>query len=245
MTRLVAVAALLLAPGIAPADDPMLPPADVYVIGERHDNPGHHATQARLVTQVRPSAVVFEMLTPGQAARILLDTPRDAATLGPLLDWAESGWPDIAWYAPIMAATDAPILGAAGDGDDLSGYGLDEPLPAGEQTTREALQSAAHCDALPFEALPRFVARQREADARFAARTLAALDAHGSPVVLIAGNGHARIDWGVPAAIARVRPGVRVVAVVQGEGGADDVPPGDVSLTSRPVERGDPCMAFR
>ncbi len=114
-----------------------------------------------------------------------------------------------------------------------------------EQATREALQADAHCDTLPSDLLPRFVASQREADARFAAVTLAALDTHGAPVVLIAGNGHARTDWGVPAAIARAAPEVAVVALVQSEGVPGDVPPGDIVLTSAGPARSDPCAAFR
>ena len=220
-----------------------LPPADIYVLGEIHDNPDHHAVQARLVGEIAPAALVFEQLTGEQADRITPDTPRTAAALGELLDWAESGWPDIALYAPIMAATEAPILGAAGAPGDLSAYGLDEALPPAEQAARVALQAEAHCGALPPELLPQFVARQREMDALFAARTVAAYDAHGGPVVLIAGNGHARTDWGVPAAIARVRPELRVVALVQGEGG--ETVPGTVTLQSDAPPREDPCAAFR
>jgi hypothetical protein len=235
-------AALALWAGAAGAAE--LPPADIYVLGEVHGNPVHHARQAEMVAEIAPSAVVFEQLTEEQAGRIAPGTPRDAATLGPLLDWAESGWPDIAFYAPIMAATDAPILGAAGAPGDLSAYGLDEPLPGPQQAAREALQAAAHCDALPPEMLPDFVARQRAIDAQFAARTLAALDRFGAPVVLVTGNGHARSDWAVPAAIVRVRPGVRVYTVVQGEDGR--VPPGgDLVLDAPAPERGDPCEAFR
>ncbi|CUH27655.1 putative iron-regulated protein [Jannaschia seosinensis] len=228
---------------IGPAAAQNLPPADVYVIGEIHGNPAHHATQARLVAHIAPRALVFEQLSGAQADRISPDARRNAATLGPLLDWDESGWPDIALYAPIMAAADAPILGAAGEAGDLSAYDLDTALPAAEQQEREALQAAAHCDALPTDLLPDFVARQRAIDAQFAARTLDALDRYGAPVVLITGNGHARTDWGVPAAIARVRPDLRVVAIVQGEG--EPTVPGDIVLQADAPPRDDPCAAFR
>ncbi|WGH80020.1 ChaN family lipoprotein [Jannaschia ovalis] len=240
-----ALVALALAGAAGAQTLPELPPAEIYVIGEQHDNPTHHKMQAALVTRIAPTAVVFEMLDADQAARITPGVTRDAATLGPLLDWAESGWPDIAYYAPIMAATDAPILGAAGPADDLSGYGLDAALPDDQQAAREALQAASHCGALPEEILPDFVARQRALDAQFADRTLAALDRYGAPVVLITGNGHARADWGVPAAIARVRPEVAVVTILQGEDGI--VPPGggDLVLDADAPARGDPCDAFR
>ncbi|SFJ36331.1 ChaN family lipoprotein [Jannaschia pohangensis] len=220
-----------------------LPRADIYVLGEIHDNAAHHVVQADLVARIDPTAVVFEQLTDEQADRITPDTPRDADTLGVLLDWAESGWPDISLYAPIMAAGGAVIRGAEGAPGDLSAYGLDQPLADDEQARREALQAAVHCDALPPDMLPEFVARQRARDAQFAARTLEAFDTFGPPVVLITGNGHARTDWGVPAAIARVRPEVSVFALIQGEGG--ETPPGDMTLQAEPEPRPDPCDAFR
>lgn len=201
--------------------------------------------QGALIERIAPSAVVMEMLTDEQADRMDADTPRDPDRLEHLLGWSGMGWPDIAIYMPVFEAARVPVLGAAGAPGDLSAYGLDAPLPEDQQAAREALQAAAHCDALPEDLLPDFVARQRAIDAQFAARTLDALDRFGPPVVLIAGNGHARADWGVPAAIARVRPDVAVVAVVQGEGGV--VPPGgDVALDAAPVAgRPDPCAAFR
>lgn len=244
MIRFALLLALMLA-GAGWAEEVSLPEADIYVLGERHDNPDHHRVQADLVARIAPRAVVFEMLTPEQAERIRVGAPRDAATLGSLLDWGASDWPNIAFYAPIMAATTAPILGAAGAAGDLSAYALDEPLSEAEQAVREALQAEAHCGMLPPDVLPYFVASQRATDAQFAARTLAALDSHGAPVVLITGNGHARTDWGVPAAIARVRPDLRVVSVVQGEGVPGDTPPGDIVLNSAAPVRADPCAAFR
>ncbi|MEM7642843.1 MAG: ChaN family lipoprotein [Pseudomonadota bacterium] len=233
---------LALLAGMASAAD--LPPADIYILGERHDNPTHHETQARLVAQIEPAAIVFEMLTGEQADRIDPTIPRDPQVLEQLLDWSDMGWPDIAMYAPIMADPETPIVGAAGSAGDLSAYGLDEPLPPAQQAARERLQADAHCGALPENILPDFVARQREMDAQFAARTLDALDEYGGPVVLIAGNGHARNDWGVPTAIARVRPDVTVIAVVQGEEGW--VPPGgDLVIDAPAPARDDPCDAFR
>ncbi|MEM8825090.1 MAG: ChaN family lipoprotein [Pseudomonadota bacterium] len=221
-----------------------LPPADIYVLGEIHDNPVHHEVQARLVEELSPNAIVFEMLTEDQAGHLNPSVPRDPQALDEVLGWSETGWPDIAMYAPIMANPDTPILGAAGEVGDLAGYGLDAPLPPAQQAEREQLQADAHCGALPEDLLPQFVARQRQIDAQFAARTLAALAEYGAPVVLITGNGHARKDWGVPAAIERVRPDVTVLAVVQGEDGR--VPPGgDVVFDAPAPDRPDPCEAFR
>ncbi len=244
MKPLLAAASALWAGAVAAQG---LPDADIYIIGELHDNPTHHEVQADLVGQIGPTSVVFEQLTDEQADRVAPDTPRDAGTLNTLLDWEDSGWPDIAMYAPIMGASDAVIVGAAGAPGDLSAYGLDEPLPPEQQAAREALQADAHCGKLPEDILPDFVARQRAIDAQFAARTIGALDRYGGPVVLITGNGHARKDWGVPAAIARVRQDLRVFTIVQGEAG--HFPPGgDMVLgldTPAVPNRPDPCDAFR
>ncbi len=234
--------------------------ADIIVIGEFHDNPGHHQTQTALVEAIQPTAIIFEMLNDDQAARITSETPRDAATLGPLLNWEESGWPDIAYYAPIMAAApDAAIVGtgprdwtqtpsgvlmaALPEGAGHFGYG--DPLPADEQQAREALQAEAHCDMLPPEQLPMMVDIQRQRDVVFAAATLDALLRYGAPVVLITGNGHARTDWGVPAALAKAAPNTAVLSIGQTEEGAAPSSPFDLHLDAPAPVRGDPCDAFR
>jgi uncharacterized iron-regulated protein len=235
--------------------------AQIVVLGEVHDNPAHHLVQAGFVEGLSPSALVFEMLTPEQAARIGEDTPRDAASLETALDWDASGWPAFSMYYPIFAAApDAALFGAGvtrdaaraalddglavAFGEDANIFGLAAPLPASQQTEREALQAAAHCDALPAALLPGMVDIQRLRDATLARTALAALDQTGGPVVVITGNGHARADWGVPALIATARPEVTVKAVLQGEGDARPDGGGDIVLPGPVVERGDPCAAF-
>lgn len=231
---------------------------DIVIIGETHDNPYHHVEQAGLVARIAPSAVVFEMLTPEQNDGTVLPRFSDPAELPEFLGWAGSGWPDFEMYRPIFdAAPEARIYGAGvprdkltGDtagvfGPDAAAYGLNDPLPPEEQALREAGQMQAHCDALPEEMLPVMVDIQRLRDAALARAALRALDEAGAPVVVIAGNGHARKDWGVPAHLARLRPGVSVRAIGQTEedaaieGGFDEV------LSSPAAERGDPCAAFR
>ena len=246
-----------------------LPEAQIYVLGEVHDNPLHHEGQAAVIAAVRPTAVVFEMLTPEQATRWNPALADDAKTLDAALGWTEGGWPDLALYAPLFAAIpeDAAVIGAdPGPGaprqaidrgaaavfdaafGEAERFGLTDPLPPGEQAAREAAQQASHCDALPEGLLPGFVEAQRLRDAAFARAVLKALEAHGSPVALITGNGHARTDWGVPAALARAAPEVSVLAIGQFEG--EDAAPADVPVdavvtTSGPPEaRPDPCEGF-
>ena len=62
-----------------------LPQVDVVVLGEVHDNPAHHAHQARAVAAIRPAALVFEMILPDQAVRLPADRG-DAAAMARALE---------------------------------------------------------------------------------------------------------------------------------------------------------------
>ncbi len=234
---------------------------DIVILGEIHDNPHHHAIQAKRVQALTPAAIVFEMLTPDQAEQVTPDLIRDKAKLAAVLNWTESGWPDFAMYYPIFTASDARIFGAAvpreaarqamsdglgtAFGPDAARFGLLDPLPDEEQQAREALQAAAHCDALPDDMLAPMVDIQRLRDAVIARETLHALQVTGGPVAVITGNGHARKDWGVPAVLARVAPELDVHVVGQAE---DDALPGggfDEVIASPAQPRPDPCLAFQ
>lgn len=236
--------------------------ADIVLLGEVHDNAEHHLLQAAVIGAIAPSAVVFEMLDADEAARVTPDNAREPGLLVEVLDWENSGWPDFDLYAPVFAASaGAPIFGAEVDraqaqdafsagaagvfGPGGPRFGLDVPLPDAQQATREAAQMAAHCDALPADLLPGFVEAQRLRDARLAEVALAAFDAHGGPVVIITGNGHARRDWGVPALLALAAPGLDAFSLGQIEGAAGDAPPFDAVVVSEPIPRPDPCDAFR
>ncbi len=235
--------------------------AQVVVLGEVHDNPAHHAAQAAAVEALQPAALVFEMLTAEQAAQVTPDNRADAAALAGALDWVDSGWPDFAMYHPVFtAAPGARVYGAAVPRDTAraamqegvaahfgagaGAFGLRDPLPQAQQEAREAMQMAAHCDALPEAMLPGMVALQRLRDAQLARTALRALDEAGAPVVVITGNGHARRDWGVPAVLETARPEVSVFALGQGEAGMTPEGSFDAVSFAAPAERPDPCEAF-
>ena len=236
--------------------------ADVVILGEVHDNPAHHLWQAEVLRAFGPAAVVFEMLTPDQAARISPDLLAEPERLATALEWDASGWPDFGLYRPVFEALgDTAVYGAAlpyGEvraaveegaaarfAGDAALYALDRPLSGEVQALREALQAEAHCDALPAALLPGMVEAQRLRDAAFAQTVLQALAETGGPVVLITGNGHARTDWAVPAMIALAAPQVRVVSVGQLEDVAGEDPPFDYWRVTDPAPRDDPCAAFR
>lgn len=237
--------------------------ADVHILGEVHDNPAHHLEQARRISEIAPRAVVFEMLTQAQAARVTPELLGNPKRLAMVLDWANSGWPDFELYAPVFAASrGAKIIGAAVPrevarqvmqdglvnvfGPDAALYNLTQPLPDAQQTAREALQMEAHCDALPEAMLPMMVEIQRLRDAMLAKRVVEAMDDTGPPVVVITGNGHARRDWGVPAVLAQAAPELELFVLGQYETGRPPPEGGfDALLPAPPVDRGDPCDAFR
>lgn len=256
---------LALAPAIAAAGPfssvDQLRGADVVVLGEVHDNPAHHVWQAEMLRALTPAAVVVEMLTPDQAARITPALRDDPDALGVAVGWAGSGWPDYALYRPVFAALGAAeVYGAALPIDDVRGaigtgaaaqfagdpsrFGLDRALPGAQQAEREAMQRAAHCGMLPDGMLGGMVEAQRLRDAAFAATVLRALDETGGPVVLITGNGHARTDWAVPFMIGQAAPEVDVIAVGQFETPPDAAVPFDQWRVTDPVDRDDPCSVF-
>lgn len=234
---------------------------DIVFVGEVHDNPDHHAEQAAAVRAIAPRALVFEMIGPKAAERVTPALLPDAGSLDAVLEWTASGWPDFAMYHPIfLAAPSARVYGAAvpraglrhaaeagaaaAYGEGAADFALDTALAPDDLTTRKDEMAAAHCGALPEDALAAMVEVQRLRDAVIARAALRALTETGGPVVVIAGNGHVRTDHGAPAMIARAAPEVRVLAVGQGEGMASGGEPFDLWSVSPAPERGDPCAVF-
>lgn len=240
--------------------------ADVVLIGELHDNPHHHFTQAELVSLISVRALVFEMIRPADEDQITLDLRQNATALATALRWEETGWPDFDMYFPIFqAASSAPVFGGmvardAGKalmssgleetfGPQAGAFGLNQPLSDDEQSSREALQFAAHCDALPESMLPMMVDFQRLRDAELARAVIRARDAtadQSGSIVVITGNGHAREDWGVPRYLARVWPEANLLTIGQTEEDPNNIDGVfDHVLVAHTVARGDPCEAFR
>ena len=252
----------LAASPIAPADLPgALAGWPVVLLGEVHDNAEHHRVQAEAVAALRPRALVFEMLSPEQAALVTPALRNDPAALAAALRWETSGWPDFAMYHPIfLAAPEAQVFGAAlprdqvrsafvsgaaaALGPDAARYGLDRALEPADQAAREALQQQAHCGALPDTMLPGMVEAQRLRDAALARAVVQAMAATGGPVAVITGTGHVRKDQGIPAALSVAAPGLRVLAVGQLEADPGPDAPFDLWVVTAPQPRPDPCAAF-
>lgn len=250
-----------LAGQIVAADLASLPLADVVILGEVHDNPVHHTHQAQAVAALLPRALVFEMLTSDQAVKVTSDARADLKSLEAALGWEGSGWPDFGMYFPIFAAApDAVIVGGALPrarirraiaegaasvfGPEAARFGLAHPLAAEDQAAREALQQEAHCNALPPEILGGMVEAQRLRDAVLAQAVVRAVAQTGGPVAVITGTGHARVDEGIPAALALASPALRVLSVGQLEEDPGQDAPFDLWIVTEPVPRADPCAAF-
>lgn len=234
--------------------------ARIIVLGEQHDNPDHHARQAHWVASLQPKALVFEMLTPQQATAAAGVARDDREALDAALGWSETSWPAFEMYHPIFAAApDAAIYGAGVPRSEImtaldsslaehptaAAYGLAGPPDPDEQALRTALQADAHCGKLPDEMLPVMVDAQRLRDMTLADVSLRALRATGGPVAVITGNGHARMDWGMPALLEHAAPDLPVFVLLQSEGGGDVAGGGSLTLDAPAPPREDPCAAFR
>jgi uncharacterized iron-regulated protein len=132
----------------------------------------------------------------------------------------------------------------------------DEPLPeATVKELREEMRSS-HCNALPEPLLDPMALAQRARDAQMAERLSRA---GTSGAVLVTGNGHARLDRGVPSILARDMPGRRIVSVgifevesgrpkpsdYVAEWGAIGAIPFDYVVFTPAAERPDPCAQLR
>lgn len=134
------------------------------------------------------------------------------------------------------------------------------PLRAAAQASLERDLLRGHCGHLGPDRLPGMVGAQRARDAAMATTILSALDAapaadpgragdpgsRAAPVLLLAGNGHVRRDYGVPQLLERLRPQLRLLSVGFLEPGGDPPAalPYDIVWITRAAEREDPCKAF-
>jgi uncharacterized iron-regulated protein len=248
--------------------------AHFVLLGETHDNPDHHALEARLVrvaAQGRKPAIVFEMLDVGQQAA-LDAAPRTPDAIAEAVDWAHGGWPDFSLYRPVFAAAlDAglPIVagnftkaqmraivmgGAAKVPPEIAALLQREGEPPAQVAEAErAEMRAEHCGQLPDTLLGPMVLAQHARDAQLAIRTAAAEQG----AILVAGSGHVRTDRAVPVHLALLAPGRRIVSIAFVEVSAGMQSPQqfasdfgasrlpfDFAVFTPAAQREDPCKAF-
>ncbi len=199
--------------------------ADFVLLGEIHPNPDHHRIQAQVLNAIveagRRPALVFEMIPAryqGALDDFAASQPADAEDLGAQVDWEKRGWPEWRIYQPvadIAVAGRLPLV--AGDLDrallrkigmegrsaldvvQLTDLHLVDDLPLVlDDRLRETLR-ISHCDLLPEAAIAPMVLVQRARDGALAGAMLDAAANGADGAVLIAGAGHTRKDFGVPA----------------------------------------------
>jgi uncharacterized iron-regulated protein len=239
----------------------------VVILGEVHDNAGQHALRAAalealIASGARP-AIAFEQFDRDRQAdieRARRERPADADYLIAQAKGAP-GWqwdlyrpyvqlaldPDQPIVAANQSRADAMKVGTGGwealPGGAARGELLRRTLPDGFLRTQEKAIAAGHCDLLPAEALPAIARAQIARDAVLAE----AIGPHvARGVVLLTGNGHARIDVGVPFWLSPAERARTVsIGIVERGGTGDDALPADdfdaYVMTDR-AERPDPCV---
>jgi uncharacterized iron-regulated protein len=187
------------------AIQPLLP-ADLLLLGERHDAPQHQALQQQAVAWLADrgllAALVLEMAEQGRSTQGLPPSA-DEATVQAALGWNEDLWP---WqqYGPVaMAAvrSGAPVLGGNLPRNELrtaqTDFTLDALLaPEGVERQRQAVREG-HCGLLPEARVPGMARIQVARDLRMA-QTAAAAHRPGKVVLLVAGAAHVQRSVGVP-----------------------------------------------
>lgn len=245
----------------------------VVLLGEVHDNVAQHTLRAEALRQLlsrgaRP-AIAFEQFDRERQGD--LDRAR-AEALAPEVSRVDhlikqaggaSGWDWNLYRAylqlaldndlPIVAANlsraDAMRIAKEGFGAALDSrlqeiHGLNQ-LPAGFLAAHERAVDAGHCGLMPPTMLASLARAQIARDFTLA-QAIRPYIARG--VVLLAGNGHARKDIGVPyflSADERARTVTIGLLESNGESAREAAMHFDVSILTPTQPRDDPCEALR
>lgn len=241
--------------------------ARYVVLGETHDNPDHHQLQAQLLQQfltAQPgAAVAFEMLDEDDASA-LAQEPRVQNTheLAERVDWANSGWPELALYQPIFDLAfnqRAPIIAAhpntarvrasmhGVEDAEARELQIDQPLSEAQIQAQYEEIRESHCG---HASEPMLTAMQRAQVYKDAFMAHALLQTK-RPTALIAGRGHARNDRAVPYFLARAQAGNTLsIALIEvsddrHDPAAYDTEAFDYAIFTPRTSNEDPCEKFR
>lgn len=181
------------------------------LLGEKHDNPDHHALQLQILDRALRSenvaSVSFEMMSSEQQP-LLQDLSAQQLTslesINEYLEWDNDGW-NWDYYGPLVRrAIQAGVeINAANISNDemMQVYGADTPAEIAavlDEETVAALErdiDESHCGLLPESQFPAMVRVQQARDFAMA-ESLGA--ASSKQRILIAGNYHIRRDLGAP-----------------------------------------------
>ncbi|WP_169569276.1 ChaN family lipoprotein [Sneathiella limimaris] len=182
--------------------------AEYVMIGEKHDNPAHHKIQAELLqTFLKPGdLVVFEMINELQQPVIdqFLANKIAYEDLATELNWSEGGWPGWEYYGPLFKVSKdagAQILYGSFPRQKLMKQGMlkiARPKVLSDEQMAELDQEIrySHCKMLPENMVRPMSNLQVIKDDLMATQLRQKKD--GAQAFLIAGNGHTRMDRGVP-----------------------------------------------
>lgn len=189
--------------------------APLVLLGEKHDNPDHHALQLWLIKALAArraqGSVVLEMLTLDQQEAVT-QTQKQAqagalpSDLSAALNW-HKGW-DWQQYGDLVShliQQPYPLLASNLNRAELMEIYRNPPVLKGTASTAPQVTQdlseqirEAHCNKLPEAQLPAMLAVQQQRDRSMAKVLLAA----PQPSLLIAGAYHVRYDLGVPLHIS-------------------------------------------
>jgi len=239
----------------------------IVLLGEVHDNAEQHRLRLAVLQRAfaagwRPAIVMeqFDRERQADIERARRERPLDAQHVINVAAPAQrDGW-NWDFYRPFVALAlehDVPLIAANLSNADTTriargGYaavfdaaavaalGLDRPVDVAVQAAQEAEIDAGHCHALPPEVWPRMARAQYARDAVMAQ----ALRAHAQRgTVLLAGNGHARRDIGVPRWLGGDAGRALSIGFVE-EGDAVAPSAFDAVVRTAPAVRSDPCERF-
>lgn len=235
-----------------------LPTAGSLLLGEVHDNVAGHEARVAVLEQLArvavPTALALEHID--QRHQVALDQARAAYPRDPQrwIDGVRAAGGAASWPWPqLRRALDVAVkAGWSVRGTNRTRTELDAVLAAGvasvldEEGARRLRQAIdeGHCGVLPPAATQRLAGLQQARDHAIV-DALVAAHATARRVILLAGNGHVRRDFGV-AAYPRLHAAGGVVSVGFVETG--DATPADAfdhRVVVAPQARPDPCIGMR
>lgn len=200
---------------------------NLILLGEVHDEPLHHLRRAELIKALSAQSpvVVAEQLEAGKQVQYTGHLTEDLAQAG--FDAKVWNWEVYAPMFSTLATEKIPLVGGnlsletvrqiAKQGEvalptALAAKIQAAPLSEAAKAILVADLEAGHCGHLPRALLPNFILAQRVRDASMlnsmqqVART---------PVILLAGNGHVRKDYGIPTLLPPSQPTVVSIGFLQ------------------------------
>ena len=181
-------------------------PADMLLLGERHDAKTHQQLHSNAIALLAQrgllAAVVLEMADAGRTTAGLHPTSTEQQTRN-ALKWDDKAWPWQVYGPAVMTAVQAgvPVLGGNLPREQMQlkmqDSALDGQLSGPALKAQQQLIRIGHCNLLPESQITPMTRVQIARDISMAAM-LAKAALPGKVVVLLAGSGHTDRLLGVP-----------------------------------------------